>query len=219
MPPLEILLVRHGETAWNAERRLQGHLDIGLNEQGMRQAAAVGHALRNTPLDAIWSSDLQRAAGTAGIIAAPRGMTVGLDAGLRERCYGAFEGLLYAELAGRYPDAYRAMQAREIDARYPPGLYQAETLREFSQRSLATIDRLAASCHGPHRRIVLVTHGGVLECAHRAATETLLSVPRDFAIPNASVNRLRWSASEGLQILDWADIAHLTRDALDEIAN
>ena len=219
MASLEILLIRHGETAWNAERRLQGHLDIGLNEAGLRQAAALGRALRDTPLDAIWSSDLQRAGQTAAAIAAPRGMPVQRDAGLRERCFGVFEGLLYADLASLHPQAYRAWQARELDARYPAGVYRAETLREFSQRSLDTIARLAAASRGPLRRVAMVTHGGVLECAYRAATGTSLSLQRDFAILNASVNRLRWSVDDGLEIVDWADVRHLSRDALDELAN
>jgi probable phosphoglycerate mutase len=215
---IEILLVRHGETAWNAERRMQGHLDIALNEEGLRQAAALGRALLQMPLDAVWSSDLQRAAQTADAIAAPRGMTVGIDAGLRERCFGIFEGALYAELAERHPQAYHAWQARELDARYPAGVNQAETLREFSRRSLGAINRLTAASHGVHRRVALVTHGGVLECAHRAATGTSLQLARDFAILNASVNRLRWWPDGRLQILDWADVAHLKQDALDELA-
>jgi probable phosphoglycerate mutase len=199
---VEILLIRHGETAWNAEKRLQGHLDIGLNDAGLRQAQALGLALRDEPLDAIYSSDLQRALQTAQAIAAPRGMDVGIDAGLRERCFGAFEGLLYADLAKRHPEAFRAWKARELDARYPEGVHRAETLREFSQRSLAAIG--------------LVTHGGVLECAYRAATGTSLELARDFDILNASVNRLSWTP-EGMRVLGWADVTHLQSTVLDEI--
>jgi probable phosphoglycerate mutase len=211
---VEILLIRHGETAWNAEKRLQGHLDIGLNDAGLRQAQALGLALRDEPLDAIYSSDLQRALQTAQAIAAPRGMDVGIDAGLRERCFGAFEGLLYADLAKRHPEAFRAWKARELDARYPEGVHRAETLREFSQRSLAAIGRIAGA--GGQRKIALVTHGGVLECAYRAATGTSLELARDFDILNASVNRLSWTP-EGMRVLGWADVTHLQSTVLDEI--
>ena len=216
---LEILMIRHGETAWNAEKRMQGHLDIGLNDAGLQQAAALGRALRHEEFDAIISSDLQRASQTADAVAAGRNQTVGIDAGLRERCFGGFEGLLYAELSIRHPDAYAAWKGRELDVRYPAGVNVAETLREFSQRSLSTIERLALSVAASaplHRKIALFTHGGVLECAYRAATGTSLQLARDFDILNASVNRLRWTAGR-LEILRWSDVDHLRAAALDEI--
>ncbi|MGE5623019.1 MAG: histidine phosphatase family protein [Bacillota bacterium] len=209
----EVLLIRHGETAWNAVKRLQGHLDIPLNATGERQAAALGRALLDEPLDAIISSDLQRAYQTAQALAAPRGMQVQIDPGLRERCYGAFEGMMYAEIGQRYPEAYAAWQARDIDARFPPGVHVAETLREFSQRAIQTITRIVE--RGRYRKVALVTHGGVLECAYRAAQGMGFAHPRDFDIFNASINRLRWNGS-GLQLLQWGDVSHLQN--LDELA-
>ena len=211
---VEILLIRHGETAWNAEKRMQGHLDISLNDAGRRQAEALGMALRDEHFDAIISSDLQRAHQTAQAVATPHAMTVIVDAGLRERCFGIFEGLLYADLEQSHPVAFAAWSAREMDARYPSGVNHAETLREFSVRALATIDRLAGA--GNCRKIAIVTHGGVLECAHRAATGTALTQARDFDILNASVNRLRWHAGR-LEILDWANVRHLDNGGADEI--
>lgn len=213
----EILLIRHGETAWNVKKRLQGHLDIPLNAVGERQAEAVGRALLDEPLDAIFASDLQRARQTAQAIAAPRGMQVHIEPGLRERCYGAFEGLLYGEIGQRYPQAYAAWQARDIDARFPEGAHAAETMREFSQRVLHTITRIMAE--GRYRKVALVTHGGVLECAYRAAQGIGFAHPRDFDILNASVNRLVWNAT-GLRLLQWGDVSHLAELdalALDEI--
>jgi probable phosphoglycerate mutase len=211
----EILLIRHGETDWNVERRLQGHLDIELNAEGMRQAAALGEALRGETLDAIFSSDLRRAVQTAQPLAAARGITVQFEPKLRERCYGAFEGLRYQEISARYPESYAAMRARELDARYPPGVHAAETLREFSIRTVGAITRLAqrSAC----RRIAIVTHGGVLDCLNRAARGLDLSQPRDFDIPNAGINRLLWNGAD-MQIRLWADVAHLTRDVLDEVS-
>lgn len=202
----EILLIRHGETAWNAEKRLQGHLDIPLNEEGVRQAAALGRALQDEPLDAVISSDLQRARQTAQAIATARGMTVQIERGLRERCYGAFEGLLYPEIGARYPDAYAAWQARDIDARFPPGVHEAETMREFSARVISTITRVAAE--GKYRKVALVTHGGVLECARRAAQGVGFAHKRDFDIFNASINRFHWDG-QALHIKQWGDVRHL----------
>lgn len=210
----EILLVRHGETDWNAEKRLQGHLDIALNAQGERQAAALAEALSNEPVDAVISSDLRRALHTAGPIADACGLTVQIEPALRERCYGVFEGLLYSEIADRYPAAHAAWRARDMDARYPMGSSMAETLREFSQRAVGAVTRLATAY--PNRKIVVVTHGGVLECIHRAATGVSLLMPRDFAVLNASINRIACNAAT-LNISDWGDIAHLSSLTLDEI--
>lgn len=210
----DILLIRHGETAWNAEKRLQGHLDVPLNAEGQRQAAALGVALLDERLDAIFASDLQRAQQTAQAIAAPRGMTVATDPGLRERCYGAFEGLLYAEISERYPEAYQAWRERKIDARFPAGARTAETMREFADRVLATIARIVSD--GRYRKVALVTHGGVLECAYRAAQGIGFEHPRDFDILNASINRVHWNGGT-LRVCQWADVAHLQQAALDEI--
>lgn len=213
----EILMIRHGETAWNAIKRLQGHLDIPLNAEGELQAAALGRALRDESLDAIFSSDLQRARQTAQAIAAPRGMPVHTEHGLRERCYGAFEGMLYSEISQRYPEAYAAWQSREIDARFPQGVHVAETLREFSDRVINTITRIATE--GKYRRVALVSHGGVLECAYRAAQGLGFAHARDFDIFNASVNRFTWDGT-ALKLAQWGDITHLDSleaAALDEI--
>jgi probable phosphoglycerate mutase len=213
----EILLIRHGETDWNAEKRLQGHLDIPLNEEGQRQAVALGRALLGEQLDAVIASDLLRARQTAQQIAEPRGMTVHIEPGLRERCYGAFEGMLYADISQRYPEAHAAWQRRDMDARFPGGTHVAETLREFSQRAVDTITRIVRD--GKYRKIGLVTHGGVLECAYRAAQGIGFAHARDFEIFNASINRFIWN-SETLQLSHWGDVAHLEASgvlALDEI--
>jgi probable phosphoglycerate mutase len=210
----EVLLIRHGETAWNAEQRVQGHLDIPLNAEGQRQAAALGRTLLNEALDAVFASDLQRALQTAQAIAAPRGMQVHIEPDLRERCFGAFEGLLYADIGARYPQAHAAWQARDFDACFPPGVNAAETLREFSGRVMDTLINLVSATH--YRKIALVTHGGVLECAYRAARGEDFSTPRDFPVLNASINRLLWNGT-GFQVVQWGDIAHLTDAVLDEI--
>lgn len=210
----EILLIRHGETDWNVEKRLQGHHDIDLNREGVRQAAALGRALLDEPLDAIFSSDLKRALGTAQGIAIPRGMHIQLDKGLRERCFGAFEGLNHPEINERFPDDYAAWKRRDIDARYPQGEFHAETLREFSSRAVDTITSLA----GAYRKVAIVTHGGVLDSVYRRAKNMGYEHPRDFDVLNASINRVIWDGTS-FQILKWADVAHLAHAALDESDN
>ncbi|MCA1324388.1 histidine phosphatase family protein [Herbaspirillum sp. alder98] len=212
----EILLIRHGETDWNVDKRLQGHIDIGLNAEGQRQILALGAALAGEGIDAIFASDLQRARDTAQAVATVAGLPVGIDAGLRERCYGAFEGLRHAEVEQRYPEAYRQWKAREPDARYPAGdERQAETMREFYQRSVAAVQRVLGAGAG-HRKVAIVTHGGVLECLHHWASGSDFVQPRTFDIFNASVNRLQWDGQRA-RIRSWGEIDHLQREALDEV--
>ncbi|MFZ6842863.1 histidine phosphatase family protein [Undibacterium sp. RuTC16W] len=213
----EILLIRHGETAWNAVRRLQGHLDIPLNAEGTRQAKALAWALQNEKLDAIVSSDLQRAVQTAGEIARLQGLSTRIDAGLRERCFGGFEGVLYSEIPHQFPEAYTTWQSRDPDAPCPPGENQGETIRQFHERAITHILHYGQQFEG--KKIALVAHGGVLECAYRAAKNLPLNAPRDVTIYNASINRFRYDSalSNGLELLSWGDIAHLDADAIDEI--
>jgi 2,3-bisphosphoglycerate-dependent phosphoglycerate mutase len=209
-----IVLVRHGETAWNAERRLQGHIDIALNAEGERQAEAMAGALAGEHFDQLVSSDLQRAHQTAQALAQRIGMPVRSDARLRERCYGGFEGLLYADIAQRFPLEFAAWQARDIDAVMPPGARTAESFRQFYARSIDAVMGWAAA--HPGQTLALFAHGGVLECAYRAALDLPLETPRDFAVMNASINR--FSVSDGkLKLESWGEVGHLQAKVLDEL--
>jgi probable phosphoglycerate mutase len=213
--PTTILLIRHGETAWNAERRLQGHLDIPLNPEGQRQAGLLAAALAGEPLDVLVSSDLMRARQTAQAIAGLRGMPLQIDPGLRERCYGGFEGLLYSEIEQRFPREFAAWQARDVDAVLPPGANCGESFRAFFARATGAILALAAA--HPGKTIALVAHGGVLECAYRLARGLPLDQPRDFKVFNASVNRFVLEAGV-LQATSWGEVEHLRPAVLDELS-
>ncbi len=210
-----IVLIRHGETAWNAERRLQGHIDIALNGEGLRQAEALAAALAPEHIDAIYASDLQRAFQTAQAVARLQGLPVQADPALRERCYGGFEGLLYADIEQRFPREFAAWQARDIDSVMPAGVREAETFRQFYQRATAAI--LALAARHPGQTLALVAHGGVLECAYRAALGLSLETPRNFPVLNASVNRFTVEAG-ALTLRSWGEVGHLRQDALDELA-
>ena len=211
--PTNILLIRHGETAWNAERRLQGHLDIELNAEGKRQAEALAQALAGEQLDLIVASDLLRARQTAEALARPHGLAVSLDRGLRERCYGGFEGLLYAEIASRFPAEFAAWQGREVDAALPLGENQGETFRQFHHRVNGVILRWAET--HPGKTLAPGAHGGVLECAYRAALGMPLESPRNFKVHNASINR--FTVERGLLTLhSWGEVGHL-KLALDDL--
>lgn len=210
----ELLLIRHGETAWNRVRRMQGHIDIALNDEGQRQARSLARALQGEPPVAIYASDLQRARATAQAVAELHQLPVHTDITLRERCYGAFEGMMYEDISRHYPEAFTLWQARDPHARFPAGERQAETGQEFHQRSVDAVTRIAQT--HLDQRIVIVTHGGVLDCLYRAAHDLPITSPRDFAILNAAINRLHWDGRR-FRVLQWADAAHLEADGLDEI--
>jgi probable phosphoglycerate mutase len=214
--PTDILLIRHGETAWNAERRLQGHLDIPLNDEGERQAALLAGALAHEPVDVLVASDLQRARQTAQAVADRRGLALVIDPALRERGYGGFEGLLYSEIEQRFPREFTAWQVRDVDAALPPGRNVGESFRAFFDRATGAILALAAT--HPGRTLALVAHGGVLECAYRLARGLPLETPRDFKVYNASINRFRFHpATSTLELRSWGEVDHLRPAVLDEL--
>ncbi|MEY8878927.1 MAG: histidine phosphatase family protein [Leptothrix sp. (in: b-proteobacteria)] len=197
-----VLAIRHGETAWNRESRIQGHIDIALNDAGLAQAAALAEALADEPLAAIYSSDLQRAHQTASAVAARQGLPVRVDIALRERHFGDFEGRSYAVIDVEQPELARRWRQRDPDFG-PPG---GEVLQAFYERCVSTLDRLAAAHRG--EAIAIVCHGGVLDCLYRAATRVSLQAPRTWAVANASVNRLLYSDG-GSTLVGWGDIQHL----------
>jgi 2,3-bisphosphoglycerate-dependent phosphoglycerate mutase len=208
-----ILAVRHGETTWNRDTRIQGHTDIDLNDHGRWQAARLARALGQEPIAAIYSSDLKRARDTAQAVAQQHDLPVHADIGLRERGFGRFEGHTWDELALRYPAETLAWRKRMPDFA-PPG---GETLLQLRERVVATVLRLAERHVG--EQILLVAHGGVLDVLYRAATRLDLQAPRTWQLANTGVNRLLWSP-EGLALVGWGDVSHLQvgddEDVLDE---
>ncbi len=211
MQVTRILAVRHGETDWNRETRIQGHTDIGLNANGLAQARRLGKALRDEPLAAIYSSDLDRARATAEAVAVHHGIPVGTDAGLRERGFGRLEGLTWAEIESLHPDDALAWRKRHPEFA-PPG---GESLLRFRERIVSTVHTLAARHLG--QQVLIVVHGGVLDVLYRDATRQDLQAPRAWELPNTAVNRLIWSP-EGLGLVGWADTSHLQDASLDEAA-
>lgn len=205
-----LIVIRHGETAWNRERRLQGQLDIPLNDFGVAQARALAEALAGEPIDAVYSSDLSRAMETALPLAERLGLPVRPEPRLRERCYGELEGMTYAEVAQQRPEDFARWQAR-VPGYGPPG---GESLLGFHERAVETV--LALSRRHPGERIALVAHGGVLDCLYREATGMTLEAPREHELLNASINRLRCD-SHLLTLAQWGDVSHLTSLALDEV--
>lgn len=198
-----LCLVRHGETAWNAQRRLQGHTDIPLNARGLAQAEAAARALQHTPLRHIYASDLVRAADTARLIAAPHGLAVTLTPRLRERHFGGVQGLTWEEAEQRFPADYAPLRAREPDAVPPEG---GESLSVFSARIVGYLTELGQRHSG--ETLLVVCHGGCLDVAYRAATGKPLAAARDFPLGNATLNWIRIDADRWA-LESWDDDAHL----------
>lgn len=200
--PTRLVVVRHGETAWNAERRMQGQLDVPLSTRGRWQAARAADALAGDDVEVIVASDLSRARATAEALAVRTGLPVATDPGLRERTFGVFEGHTYAEIDVRWPEE-AARWHRHEPAFGPPG---GESLVDFDRRSMAALTRVAAAHRGRH--VAVFTHGGVLDCLYRAATRAGLDAPRTWQLGNCAINRVLWS-DDGFVLVGWDDVAHL----------
>lgn len=207
--PTRLCLVRHGETDWNAGRRLQGQIDVPLSAVGHAQARATGNALRHEGFAAIYSSDLARARQTAEATAHLAHLPVQFLPGLRERHYGVFQGLTHAESAARYPQAYARHHAR--DPRFAPDA--GESLLDLVARLGGTFDAIVRRHAGA--AVAIFTHGGVLDILYRQASGQPLTAPRDFAIPNCGINWIE-VAHGCWTLLSWAERDHLagTRDEL-----
>jgi len=202
-------MVRHGETAWNAEGRVQGQTDVPLSATGEAQARALVGALAGTRFAALYASDLARVRQTAAPSAAALGLELRLDARLRERHYGKFETCTYAEVRERLPEDYARFKAKDPDYDFGSG----ESLRAFSARALACVREIAARHAG--ETVLVFTHGGVLEMVHRHALGSGLQAPRDFEIPNAALNWIE-AGPGAWRVQAWAEVAHLER-ALDDL--
>ena len=188
---------------------MQGQLDIPLNAIGLAQALATSKVLGREQFEAIYSSDLTRARQTAEPTAKLLSEEIIQEKDLRERHYGIFERLTYAEVKVLYPEDYARFEARDPEYAFRTG----ESLKDFSARSIRVISAIAKRHEG--QSVAVFTHGGVLDKLYRFITGLPLSAERDFGIPNAGLNRIEVTPA-GWRIRAWADIAHL-ESALDDI--
>ncbi|URE14573.1 PGAM [Musa troglodytarum] len=226
----EIVVIRHGETCWNASRIVQGHLNSELNEIGRQQAIAVSYNLflhwvisflvllilgcsvyyckvagrlsKEPKFQAIYSSDLKRAAETANIIAKICNLPeVILDPGLRERHLGDIQGLTLRDAAKLKPEAYKIFLSRKRDGEIPGG---GESPDQVNERCVSCLEKIASKHQG--ERVIVLTHGGVLRELHKHAVSGRSS---DGMIHNTAVNVFLISESGNWTIKTWGDISHL----------
>lgn len=205
MQTTRILAIRHGETAWNVDTRIQGQLDIELNDVGHWQATRVGLALREEDLSAIYSSDLMRAFQTAQAIAQHHSRSSELSVvghiGLRERHFGHLQGQTWSEIESNWPEDAKLWRGR--DPHWTPE--GGESLTALRERISRSVNELAQQHLG--EQIVLVAHGGVMDALYRLATGLPTEAPRAWHLGNAAINRLLWTP-QGLTLLNWGDVSH-----------
>jgi probable phosphoglycerate mutase len=197
-----VIVVRHGQTEWNVEARIQGQGDSDLTTEGEAQARSLAQRLAAEKFDVLISSDLGRAAATAQAIADRCGKPIVLDARLRERHFGAGQGMTYEEVDRAYPGAFARIRNVDPDFVIPGG----ESRRQFHDRVCGAMDSLATAHAG--RTIVVVTHGGVLATFFRHVHAIPLEIAHPIAITNASYNVLRYDAG-AWAVETWSDNAHL----------
>jgi len=208
----DFLLIRHGETDWNRELRFQGRIDIALNNIGQLQAQrlktrfaeASDHWLAdNHKIQVVVSSVLQRAHQTAQPIAELIGLNSILLPGLQEQCYGIFEGLTAQEIKVRYPQAWAQWLAFDSQV----AVEGAESAQVFHDRVMQTMYDLATQYQDG--KVVVVTHGGVLDMIWRHAKQHTLDGRRVCDIPNAGINQVSYQDGQW-KVVSWADTEHLT---------
>jgi probable phosphoglycerate mutase len=193
-----LIVWRHGQTPWNAADRIQGHADIDLDDVGRAQAGAAAAHLAQCHPDAIVSSDLRRAADTAGALAAATGLPVHYDIRLRERSHGEWEGMLGAEVSAAHPEAYARWRRGE-----PVGMCGVEDLDVLAARVAAAVtdatDRVASG-----GTVVVVTHGA----AARYAIGSLLDWPPTVASRVIGLLNCHWSELRLSPVLGWLLRSH-----------
>lgn len=205
----ELILLRHGETEWNSDNRLQGHRDSALSRQGLRQADALAARLASVAFCALYSSDLGRALETARRIAARTGHAVVPDARLRERGLGILEGLTREEARERHPEVFASYSEGPPDYVVPEGESTAQRLRH----ALECLEELGARHRG--ERLVVVTHGGVLSLLLRHCLGIPPSTPRAFSVLNAGWNQFDDHGGT-LRLVTWGDVTHLNDVSRDD---
>lgn len=184
----ELYFVRHGQTEWNRQRRLQGIMDSPLTREGLQQAGKVAGRLSGIHFDAIYSSDLGRAMETASIITSQLNSTpIVPDTRLRERNFGIFHGFNWEEIITRFPEEGRKEKEAQTDYVIPGG----ESRQQMLGRVVAFLDDISR-LH-PKGRVLAVSHGGVLSLLIRHVLQIPFNSPRRYFLPNAALNIFEFS--------------------------
>jgi len=186
MKKTEIILIRHGETEWNSQQRMQGHSNSDLSSVGQAQIQALGQWLKNVPFDLIYSSDSPRAKQTAEAITQFSGHELQFDQRLREKNLGVFEGLTSEEARERHPEVFRLFKT--AGSKYV--VDEGESTQQLQDRALEIVNEIRIK--HPEERVLLVTHGGFIRVVMKHSLGLSLETPTRFLIRNTGVFRLVW---------------------------
>ena len=186
MKETEIILIRHGETEWNSQQRMQGHSNSDLSSVGQAQILALGQWMKNVPFDLIYSSDSLRAKQTAEAITQFSGHELQFDQRLREKNLGVFEGLTSEEARERHPEVFRLFKT--AGSKYV--IDEGESTQQLQDRALEIVDEIRIK--HPEERVLLVTHGGFIRVVMKHSLGLSLETPTRFLIRNTGVFRLVW---------------------------
>ncbi len=212
MKTTRFCLVRHGETDWNVARRLQGHTDIDLNDQGKIQAQKMALALKaiNLQFDVLYTSDLMRAAKTANAIEHLFKVNAITEAALRERHLGSLQGVTIDDAQRLKPALWHIHIQRDLEHELEGG----ESIRQFASRIHGALEKIRSMHEG--KTILLVSHGGALDMMYRLASNQPLEAEKAVSVPNASLN---WISHDGTswKVEQWADTSHLNSGSLDNL--
>lgn len=203
-----VCIIRHGETDWNAEQRIQGQIDIPLNETGRAQALAMAFNSAHHRFSSVFSSDLSRALETARALAVREQLEVKTLSALRERHYGIFQGVTKHEAPARYPEAFALYLSRDLHYNFDTG----ESLTVFAQRVMDVFEWMIV--HHANEQFAVICHAGLLDVMYRNATGRPLDTARDFAIPNSALN---WFHHDGQRwhLDQWDDHHHVKHVIMD----
>jgi len=186
MKETEIILIRHGETEWNSQKRMQGHSNSDLSSVGQAQIQALGQWMKNVPFDHIYSSDSLRAKQTAEAITQFSGHKLKIDLRLREKNLGVFEGLTSEEARERHPEVFRLFKT--AGSKYV--IDEGESTQQLQDRALEIVDEIRIK--HPEEHVLLVTHGGFIRVVMKHSLGLSLETPTRFLIRNTGVFRLVW---------------------------
>jgi probable phosphoglycerate mutase len=186
MKETEIILIRHGETEWNSQKRMQGHSNSDLSLVGQAQIQALGQWMKNVPFDLIYSSDSLRAKQTAEAITQFSGHELQFDQRLREKNLGVFEGLTSEEARERHPEVFRLFKT--AGSKYV--IDEGESTQQLQDRALEIVNEIRIK--HPEERVLLVTHGGFIRVVMKHSLGLSLETPTRFLIRNTGVFRLVW---------------------------
>ena len=203
MKETEIILIRHGETEWNSQKRMQGHSNSDLSEVGRGQIQALGELMKNVSFDYIYSSDSLRARQTAEAITQYSGHTLQFDQRIREKNLGVFEGLTSTEAKERHPEIYRLFKT--AGANYV--IDEGESTQQLLERALEFIEEIRL--RHPQERVVMVTHGGVVRVLMKHALGLSIDAPTRFIIKNTGIFGLIWN--ENWLVTQMGGVSHLEK--------